>query len=466
MSQKRTISYKPPGPVAATFHASSAFVRCLKGPVGSGKTSSCLMELFTRSQEQCAVDGVRRTRWAVIRNSYPQLQSTTIRSFMDWFPVEAFGTPVQTSPISHTLTISLSDGTRMEAEFLFIALDGPDAEAKLKSLEVTGAFINEASEIRRAVFDLLTSRVGRYPAKRDGGCTWSGIIMDTNPPDIDHWIYTLFEEQRPDGFTIFHQPPGDSPAAENLDNLPDGYYERLTAGKKPEWISVYVRGEYGFSFDGKPIFPEYIDATHCRPLRPDPKFPLVIGLDFGLTPAAVIAQNRDGQWLILDELIGENVGAVAFGEALKVKLAGDFPGFEIGNIWGDPAGMARAQTDERTIFSVLRKVGIHARRAPSNDFTLRREAVASTMTRLTMLGEPGFLLDPRAKVLRKGLAGAYCFKRVQVAGDERFKDTPDKNEYSHVADALQYCLIGGGAGDSVRYRMNRPLPERDVSWII
>ena len=85
------------------------------------------------------------------------------------------------------------------------------------------------------------------------------------------------------------------------------------------------------------------------------------------------------------------------------------------------------------------------------------------MTRLTMLGEPGFLLDPKVKVLRKGLAGAYCYKRVQVSGDERFKDTPDKNEYSHVADALQYCLIGGGAGDSVRYRMNQPLPERDLS---
>ena len=50
--------------------------------------------------------------------------------------------------------------------------------------------------------------------------------MDTNPPDTDHWWYKLREENCPTEFKFFRQPAGDSEGAENLDNLPEGYYEQ------------------------------------------------------------------------------------------------------------------------------------------------------------------------------------------------------------------------------------------------
>ena len=46
--------------------------------------------------------------------------------------------------------------------------------------------------------------------------------------------------------------------------------------------------------------------------------------------------------------------------------------------------------------------------------------------------------------IRKSLAGGYHFKRVQISGQERFKDQPNKNQHSHVGDALGYALLGGG----------------------
>ena len=438
------------------------------GPVGSGKTSSCVMEIFTRAQEQAPDEtNTRRTRWAVVRNTFPQLKSTTIRTFQDWFPVEAFGTPKMDSPITHELNTRLHDGTTLQAEIIFIALDGVDAEAKLKSLEVTGAFINEASEIQLGVFELLTSRVGRFPAIRDGGCTWSGIIMDTNPPDTDSWIYRIFEEERPETFSIYKQPAGDSDVAENLENLQAGYYERLKAGKKVEWINVFVKGQYGYSFDGKPIFPEYQDATHCKSLILE-NAPLTIGIDFGLTPAAVIAQEIAGQWRILGELVSKDMGAINFAEQLKLVLSKEFNGVEVGNIWGDPAGVARSQVDERTPFEVLQHAGIHAQPAPTNDVMLRRETVANLLRTLTMTGEPALLLDPKARVLRKAMAGAYCYRRVRVANDERYQDKPDKNDYSHVSDALQYCLMGGGAGELI-CKVKYPPAETfkvDTSYVV
>ena len=76
---------------------------------------------------------------------------------------------------------------RRRREVIFIALDKAEDVKKLLSLELTGAFINEAREIPKAVLDAVTMRVGRYPSQRDGGPTWSGVIMDTNAPDEDHW---------------------------------------------------------------------------------------------------------------------------------------------------------------------------------------------------------------------------------------------------------------------------------------
>ena len=84
----------------------------------------------------------------------------------------------------------------------------PDGEAKLKGLEISAAWLNEAREIPWPIVAFVLGRVGRYPAKRDGGASWSGVIMDTNPPDTDHWLYQRFEEERPAGWRLFKQPGG------------------------------------------------------------------------------------------------------------------------------------------------------------------------------------------------------------------------------------------------------------------
>ncbi len=61
-------------------------------------------------------------------------------------------------------------------------------------------------------------------------------------------------------------------------------------------------------------------------------------------------------------------------------------------------------------------------------------------------GEPALLVSPRCKTIRKGFNGAYKYRRLQVAGDERYQDKPDKNAYSHPHDAVQYLCLGMGDG--------------------
>lgn len=433
---------------------SDDFFRGLMGPFGSGKSTACIMEILRRAKEQkINADGKRKTRWAVIRNTYPELRTTTIKSWHQWVPAQ-LGRWVDTGPPTHHIV----EGD-LDMEVLFIALDRPDDIAKLLSMELTGAWVNEAREVPKAVIDGLTGRVGRYPSVLMGGCSWSGIIADTNPPDTDHWWYKLAEEVKPDGWAFFKQPGGRDPGAENVEHLPPKYYERQVAGKDEDWIKVYVDGQYGFVRDGKPVYPEYRDSLHCQAFDLVHGWPIYVGIDFGLTPAAVFGQRSPmGQWRWHSELVTEDMGAKRFAELLRQAMHERYPGFHFAAITGDPAGEGRAQTDETTPFQILRAANIEANPAPTNDFTKRRESVVACLSRL-IDGQPGLMIHPQCVQLRKGMAGGYNYKRIQVTGAERYRDVPDKGMYSHVCEAGQYMLVGAGEARTLVKR-DRPVMRR------
>ncbi len=232
-----SVDYEAP-PIVRRFMDSGAFVRAIVGPVGSGKSSGCILEILARACEQKpGHDGVRRTRFAIIRNTYPELRDTTRKTFSAWIPAELGKWHEQ----SFTFHMRFGD---VDCEVLFRALDRPEDVKKLLSLELTGAYINEAREIPKSVVDVLQSRVGRYPSKKDGGPTWFGVWMDTNPWPTTSELYKLFSEQRPEGFELFEQPSGLAENAENVENLPAGYYERLCNGKDQAWVDEYVKAKY------------------------------------------------------------------------------------------------------------------------------------------------------------------------------------------------------------------------------
>jgi hypothetical protein len=118
---------------------------------------------------------------------------------------------------------------------------------------------------------------------------------------------------------------------------------------------------------------------------------------------------------------------------------------KVTQITGDPAGDNRSTNDkqERSTFQIIRSLGINASAASSNDPVKRNAAVVAPLTRL-IEGEPGIIIHPRCKILRKAMSGGYSYKKLRVSGTDRYQDKPDKNKYSHPADALQYLLLGGG----------------------
>lgn len=460
----------------AAFHQNTHDdIRALMGPIGSGKSVACCAEMMVRSMAQAPDDkGIRASRWVVIRNTYRELMDTTIKTFFDWVP-EKYGL-FKKMDLQFNISIEVGDGTVAEIEFLFRALDKPTDIKKLLSLEVTGGWINEAREVPKTIMEMLLGRTGRYPKT---GTSWAGIIMDTNPPDSDHWWYKLFETNKPEGYALYKQPSGTSPEAENLENLLQPpmaeralmsqeerraaglrYYNRMIPGKDKEWVNVYVHGNYGFVSSGKPVWPEYKDDIHYsdEDIIIPPDATIFVGIDFGLTPAATFAfETAAGRWIVFDELVTEDMGAKNFGRLLHKQITRDYPNFKI-EIYGDPAGDQRAQTDEVTPFQILESEGITAWPTYTNDPIIRLEAVSAPMQRLDFAGNPAFLVGPKAIMIRKALAGGYSYKRMAVSGQERYADKPDKGRYSHVADSLQYLMVGAGEGAKVIESANSGKP--------
>lgn len=468
------IHYFAPGPVAAAFLADDSFIVGIRGPFGSGKSVCTVMKLVKNMQKQTpSPDGWKRRRTAIIRNTYPELRTTTMNTFFQWIPKHMGHWRDAGPPCLHIR----DPGNMIDWEILFVALDRPDDLKKLLSMELSDAWINEAREVPKAILDGLTGRVGRFPAIWQGGCVNAQVLMDTNPPDTDHWWYVLAEQDctnernrmvvqsmkeaeellRVQGFlrkdqTLFKfyaQPSGRSPQAENVRNLRPGYYEFLMAGKDADWIKVYVDGDYGFVMDGLPVYPEYKDGYHAR------EFPILaglgfrLGIDFGLTPAATLSQRGgNGRWLVHDEVVSERMGIVTFAEELKRHLAEKYPGIKIVSCRGDPSGDA-VTPEERTCFKILQAGGFtNAEPAPTNDPVRRREAVAYLL-RINVDGEPGIMINKRCSILRKGMSGGYHRRRLQVAGEMKFRDVPEKNQYSHVCEGLQYDCVSAGEDRNV-----------------
>jgi hypothetical protein len=375
-SQKNSFQYRPDGTVITEFFWDRSPVSVIQGPVGSGTSTACCHKMWKISLEQKPdANGKRRSRWLVVRNTYNDLKETTIKTWKYWFEEKALGTFGElkmTNPPNHHIKWDAPDGTVVDAEFIFLALDQEEDVRKLLSLECTGVWFNEAQFTEKAVFDTAHARAmqGRYPPKLDGGPTWKGVICDLNAPPEGHWIPFMRgdiplpdewdDDQRreflkPDDWAFFVQPPGlleviedkkvvgyeensvenrmkrglEDPhlSAENMKGLPESYLA-LIKGKPKNWIDTFVMNRVGIYRVGRPVFESFRPEIHVAKsqIEYQPEWPLLVGLDFARNPAAIIGQLIRGVLYILDEFGMENVSAGTFAPLLKQRIMRKFPG--------------------------------------------------------------------------------------------------------------------------------------------
>ncbi len=229
-----------------------------------------------------------------------------------------------------------------------------------------------------------------------------------------------------------------------------------------EWKNEQKKGmtqaaweqEYEINFHvpkGKAYYPEFRLDFHVAqtPLSPIEGRPIFRGWDFGLTPCTVFAQTTAfGQAMILyPELQSWDSGIQRHGELVRSESQTWFSGYKFID-YGDPAGTQRAQTDEKTCFQVLSGLGITVLPGPVSQ-TEREEPMRQMLTRLTPDGHPMFLVDPRCTWLIGALTGGYCRRQTS---DGRILDDPEKNDYSHIVDALCYIVAKLMAPQTQRLR--------------
>lgn len=442
-------------PTIRQFMRDDSFFRVISGPYGSGKTTACIMEVVRRCIQQLpGADGMRRSRWAVVRNTNRQLKDTTVKDFLMWFPSGEAG---RWKESEMTFFLEFAD---VRAEILFRALDTPDDIQRVLSLQLTGAFVDECREIAPEIIEALQGRLGRYPREEDVPNYWSGMICSTNPPEIDSWWYKVMEgfpvEEGDEGTIVpcasYKQPSGLSDQAENRDKLKPDYYERLARGKTQDWINTYIHGEYSQSLHGVPVFAKVFKHNRhvsSTPLPIDARLPVIIGVDFGRTPAMVFKQMRpNGRIFTLRELVEFDIG---FDRFLKYKvrpfIANNFSTNPLVFII-DPAGKSQSQTRDESCYGMLKEEfyaeGAKVKLATTNDPDLRIQAVEKTLT-LYPEGEPLLLIDPSCKWLIDAMRSRYRYANNKNP-DFGHKPKPDKNNWSHVSDANQYAdlfLMGG-----------------------
>ena len=457
-----SIDYTPP-PTVTRFHLSEAFVRVLIGPVGSAKTTAMIFELLRRAIEQTpGPDGVRRTRWVIVRTTLSQLKMTILLDLLSWFRQFA-----DYKVSEQLVTLKFND---VVAEIYLIPLEDEEDQKRLLSMQLTGAVINEGIEISVDLVSAIAGRCGRYPSKIDGGPSWHGIICDTNAPITGSEWWKMIEEETPADWAFFKQPSGLSPEAENLENLPKGYYERLALNPNKDWVRRYVECEYGEDPSGTAVFREsFRRSFHVKDrLEPVAGRVILIGQDFGRNPSSLLVQpDHMGRVLVLEEVIGLDIGLETHvSRNLKPALYNQRYAGAMFCAVGDPSGIAKGNFLEENSFDVLRRLGIPAFPSSSNDIDARLAAVEALLFQQRD-GAAALLIDgSRCPMLVRALNGGYRYGKTKAG---QTKPLPDKtNPFSDLADALQYAalVVNSGLADyyakKIRQRPSRR-PEARVS---
>lgn len=483
------LSYQAP-PTCASFMKSEAYGRLIAGPVGSGKTTAAVIEMLRRSMQQSrAPDGYRYTRHAIVRQTLKQLKDTVLKDCQNW--LTGLGHWKVSEGVFH---VEFDD---VRSEWVFIPLENAEDQARLLSMQLTGAWLSEAIEMDLDVLGPLSGRLGRYPSGAQGTPTWHGWIADTNfPTEMTPW-HTFMEDPQniSRGIQVFKQPSGLSPAAENLNwlvqteetiklpidhpvRIAQGrrYYERFIElyGNDSDWVNRYVKAEYGDDPSGAAVFKNSFksDFHIVKDTMLIPGYPLLIGQDFGRNPWSLICQmDHMGRLIVHQEVPGTNIGLEKHvNQNLRpVLFSNKYMGFRVA-IVGDPSGVAKGNVSEESCFDALARMGFPCFPAPTNDIEPRLRAVEALLGQQSMGGPKLMISQAGAPFLCRAMSGGYRFTKMKTGALRTIPDKTDKEGFSHVADDLQYValVVHGGVVPEItrriRPRSKKRGPVSSAGW--
>jgi hypothetical protein len=138
------------------------------------------------------------TRWLIGRSKLHTLKATTYNTLLEVIKMQGL-TSADYKYNGQTGFLTFKTGSQIVFKDLFYYPSDPYYD-KLGSMEITGAFIDEASEVTQRAFQILSSRI-RFQLDDNG--LIPKILLTCNP--TKNWLYTEFYKPDEDGTLETHR---------------------------------------------------------------------------------------------------------------------------------------------------------------------------------------------------------------------------------------------------------------------
>lgn len=524
---RKTYSASRTGSAFLTSYDEGINFKCIRGPIGDGKSVLMCFYIVKKSHTQIALEvtegGVKRrirwSKWLIARHTFKALEETTIETWNQWFGDR---TRWKKNPgLVGRYEEDLPDGTLCRIDFVCHALDSPRILNDLQSLELSGAWINEATQTTLRIVGRVFSRLKRFnpiPGLKEGPRPFH-VIMDTNSPNETNWWFRKEVVEQPAGWMFFVCPPavlqerdpktgkfyyvpndvehaakhGRRPA-ENVREIDGGYHRGLgywmdmISSLDDDDIRTLLMNQFGLTVSGQAV---HAASWNNDRHRFDPKdapyergMALLMGMDLGRTPACAIAQmGLDGVLRIKRAVttwnprLNNGAGGLDrmdvgqfWEECLRPVLVNEFGYPQCRHIcFADPAGKNYNEVVSVSAIDRLSGMGLNiipCDKTPtfssdSDDVTNGNsvEIRISCVDELLRRGRLQVADCEGCKMILEGFNGKYAYRKMRSTADgaERYDDKPDKNDWSHIMDAVQYLCLGATKGSADYSKPSTPV---------
>jgi PBSX family phage terminase large subunit len=418
--------YYKPLPHQQEYHKDTHTFKAIFGAYGSGKTTTAVMELI---RHVLAVPGGMS---AMLAPTMQMLQETSYYTLMQYLPHTFIEHEVRTRGKEE---IILTNGHKI----LLLPSNSAD---KLRSLNLSAFYLEEASNAKYEVFTELTARTRNRAAIKDGKNRLLGIVCSN--PDVgwvrteilyksdevitaDGRVYPRDEDQyNPFMSTHLHSSYQNS-------YLDPDFQMRISRGKPDWWVARYIHGSFDYA-EGM-VYPTFSKAI-VDPFFIPGHWKRMFSVDFGLRdPTVMLAAAVDpdeGVLYIYDEYYQAETPINKNAEAMKKILSQVPPGLIYGQVIADPAGAKRSGATKRSYFNHYAEYGLWFQEGNNNI----EAGIAKVYTYMSM--HKLKIFSNCIHTIKEGRS--YKYKQNELDQQKNRGEKPvDAN--NHAMDALRYMLM-------------------------
>lgn len=393
----------------------------LFGGYGSAKSTASLWELFIRCLEN------PNSVTLITAPTLPLLKRTSIKTLLD----EIIPPPLLERFNKSEMEFTLTNGHVIYAV-------ASDEETKLRSLNIGQAHMEEASGIKRTIYDQILTRLRHHNM-------WNKCLIVSSNPDMN-WIKDVLvnNDKRADPLHPEHEDYDDSittfiwPTALNK-YLPPDFAAKISKGKPEWWVKRFLEGSFDHS--SGMVYPESARAI----INDIPDFSTIskgwergIMADFGIrNPTAVLfgaIDPKEGILYIYSEYYQANALLPQHAAAIKPMVNTAYDQGPVRFMVGDPAMQSRGADvmNGKNVMQLYQEYNLY--------FTPGNNNIDAGILRVNSYINRGKLRIFRSCVNLTREIVNYKYPELDMDDDKNLDEKPIKRN-DHAVDALRYgCM--------------------------